>query len=224
MLKNNKYYDEEYFLKRDVLPISFLEILSLLLKELSVRKILDVGCGTGILVKYLEKKGYQSVGCDSSDIAVRMSGQVKGKATKLPFEDAAFDMVTAISLIEHLSQEEGETFLEEARRVLRPAGFLFLVTPNLFSLNKPLKGRDWFAYTDPTHINLFTPFSMKRILRKHGFHDERFRFKVDPKTPADWFFAQPHLNQFFQYLANLLNFFSPLTYFRESFWVLCQKR
>lgn len=224
MLKKNKYYNEEYFLTRDVLPIHFLQIFSLLLKELPVKKILDVGCGTGILVKYLKKKGYQSVGCDASDIAVKMSGQVKATATDLPFEDASFDMVMAISLIEHLLPDEGEKFIREARRVLRPNGFLFLVTPNLLSLNKPLKGKNWFAYTDPTHVNFFTPFSMKKLLHKHHFHQERFRFKVDPQTPADWCFARPYMNQFFQYLANLLIFFSPLAYFRESFWVLCQKK
>lgn len=222
-MRRIKFYSKGYFEKRDVLPIHFSETLNLQLKNLPVKKILDVGCGTGKLVKFLNKKGYEAFGCDIADEAVKISGQVKGSATSLPFKTDSFDLVTAISLVEHLTPNETEKFFNEAQRVLKPKGYFFLITPNLWSLIKIFKKKNWFAYTDPTHIQFYTPMSLKKLLQKHYFSNFRFRFKVDPKTPADWCFARPYLSQPLQFLANYLLISTPIAYFREGFWVLCQK-
>lgn len=217
-------YDQKYFAVRDFFPYYFAETFRLLLKTIPVKQILDVGCGTGRLVQFLKSSGYKAVGCDIADEAVRISGQVKGSATKLPFKNESFDLITAIHLIEHLNKKEVKMFLLEVNRVLKPNGFLYLDTPNLFSLEKIFRGKGWFGYLDPTHVQFYSPLSLKKLLRQNNFYKEKFRFKVAPKTPADWFFASPHLPQSLQYLVNFLMLSTPLTYFRNSFWVLCQKR
>lgn len=224
MRDKKSYYTEGYFKTRDFFPRYFAETFRLHLKRLPVKRILDVGCGTGRLVKFLKSSGYEAVGCDIADEAVKISGQFKGSATDLPFRNNSFEMVTAIHLIEHLTFGEMGKFLQEVRRVLKPNGYLYLDTPNLFSLEKIFRGKNWFGYSDPTHIQFYSPLSLKKILRQNNFYNERFRFKVDPKTPADWFFASPRLPQAFQYLINFLMLSTPLTYIRNSFWVLCQKR
>ena len=222
-MKKRTYYNKDYYKGHYFLPMYFAQTLTLLCKTLAINKILDVGCGIGLLVKYLNSQGLQTIGCDISDVAVRISGQVKGSATKLPFRSANFDLVTSISMIEHLTLPEMNIFLEEARRVLKTHGFLFLLTPNLWGIDKLLHGKNWFGYSDSTHVQFYSPLSLKKLLLKHAFYKQKFRFRVDPHTPADWFFVSPHLSQFCQFLANFMSLSTPLSYFISSFWVLAQK-
>lgn len=49
----------------------------------------------------------------------------------LPYEDSCFDVVYHSQFLEHLSQENGENFLKECFRILKPGGILRVVTPDL---------------------------------------------------------------------------------------------
>src|SRR5215472_3924255 len=68
------------------------------------KRVLDAGCGAG----------YGSA--------------EQASVTQLPYPDAAFDLVVAFEVIEHLEDWRG--FLAEARRVLSPSGQLIVSTPN----------------------------------------------------------------------------------------------
>src|SRR6266567_2771716 len=69
-------------------------------------RILDVGCGTGANLQLLSKFGV---------------------AESLPFEDASFDLVTGLDVVEHLDDDLAG--LTEMRRVLRPGGYALLFVP-----------------------------------------------------------------------------------------------
>jgi len=223
--KGHQFYDQEYFSQRDYFPDHLAETLKLIFRKRQVKKILDVGCGDGQIVSYLNRNGFQATGCDSADAAIKISGQIKADATNLPFSENSFEAVMAISLIEHLTSGQFDKFLKETRRVLIPAGYFFLVTPNRSSPLRIIEGKNWFAYRDPTHVQYYSPTSLKRILKKQGFGRFRFRFPTSVKTKADWWphhLASPP--QFIQSFLNYLFISSPLAYLRNSFWVLCQKR
>lgn len=222
-MKKTSFYSKDYFQKRDVLPLHFAQTLKLLLKELKVKKILDVGCGTGKLVDFLNQSGFEAAGCDISDMAVKLSGAVQASATDLAFPAKTFDCLTAISLIEHLAPNEAEKFIQEAKKVLKNQGYIFLVTPNWASPMRFLAARKWFGYSDKTHLKFYTPFSLKRLLKKHQFSNFRFLFKIDRQAPADWPLPLPSLPQSLQVLLNYLLISSPLAYFRNSFWLLAQQ-
>lgn len=224
MRSKKDFYNQEYFQKRDSLSLSLAETLRLTLKGLKVKKVLDVGCGTGNLVEFLKQSGFAAIGCDHAKEAVKISGQIRAPATNLPFKDASFDCLTAISLIEHLNFKEAEKFLDEAGRVLKPKGCFFLVTPNRQSPRRFLQGKNWFAYSDPTHKIFYSPFSLKRLLKQHHFSNFRFRFRVKYETPADWPIPLPSLPQPLAFFLNFGLIFSPLAYFRDSFWLLCKKQ
>ena len=111
-------------------------ILSRLLDDLLVGidqpKILDVGCGTGATMGFLERYG-EVTGIDVSPKAVdycREQGRSRlclADGASLPFADSSFDLVTALDLLEHLSNEaEG---LQEIWRVLRFGGRTVLFVP-----------------------------------------------------------------------------------------------
>ena len=91
-------------------------------------KIVDLGCGEGILVEEYRNKGFDIVGVDynyESDCVLR------GDITKLDFDDASVDLVMALDVIEHLDFDQQEKAICEIRRVLRPEGRALLTIPNL---------------------------------------------------------------------------------------------
>lgn len=52
---------------------------------------------------------------------------IQGKAETLPFEDKSHDLVTASYLVHELPASSTKSFLEEARRVLKPGGVVAVV-------------------------------------------------------------------------------------------------
>jgi len=96
------------------------------------RRILDVGCGTGTLLRYLSRYGCaQGVDVDEQAIEFchkRGVHQVqKVDSFPLPFEDDTFDLVTLLDVLEHIDDDEGT--LRELYRIVRPGGMLMLAVP-----------------------------------------------------------------------------------------------
>lgn len=97
------------------------------------KRILDLGCGTGLFLKAYEEQGGTGVGldisrgmlararsrCTAGDIAM-------GNAEVLPFRDASFDAVTSLLAFSYVHHPED--LLGEAWRVLRPGGCLVICT------------------------------------------------------------------------------------------------
>lgn len=67
------------------------------------------------------------------DIEALAGIDVVGDITAMPFEDAAYDAVLCIEVLEHVHDTSGA--LAEMRRVLRPGGELLITTPFLFHLH-----------------------------------------------------------------------------------------
>lgn len=98
------------------------------------KRILDVGCGTGIMLNYLAQYG-QVEGVDNSREAVAfcrsrgLKNARLGNAKKMPFLDNSFDIVTAFDTLEHIKDDK--VALKEFYRVLRPNGLILITVPAL---------------------------------------------------------------------------------------------
>lgn len=120
-----------WFVGRRKIIVSFLEHAIRDISKLRPR-ILDVGCGTGANLQMLSKFGVAE-GVDVSTEALdfcRARGLAKvkqGAAESLPYEDASFDLVTALDVVEHLDDDVAG--LREIKRVLRPGGRSLLFVP-----------------------------------------------------------------------------------------------
>ena len=97
-------------------------------------RVLDVGCGTGFNVEYLQTRDYEHVvGIDFSAEALffcrsrNLSNLICGDATYLPLQRETFDVIMALDLIEHLAADTQA--LREFARVLRPGGTLIIFAP-----------------------------------------------------------------------------------------------
>ncbi len=119
---------------------------------LSGGRILDVGCGDGGLVRFLTREGARAVGLECSEVqlrqaeaAVRVGGEtyVFGRGEALPFEDRSFDAVVYSNSLHHVAPDRMDRALDEAGRVLRPGGLLYVAEPlakgPLFELMLPVE-------------------------------------------------------------------------------------
>jgi ubiquinone/menaquinone biosynthesis C-methylase UbiE len=156
---------------------------------------LDIGSGSGDLVKLLKKQlNTKSSCCDYTDELIQLPGQKVdiidlNKIKELPYQDNSFDIITATEVIEHL--EDFRKILREMYRVLKPDGICILSTPNILNLNSRLRNL-WFGFADlmgPLPINErkiescaghINPVSLFYIM--HALYESRFRkinFTVD---------------------------------------------
>jgi 2-polyprenyl-3-methyl-5-hydroxy-6-metoxy-1,4-benzoquinol methylase len=232
MKKSNRTYNQLYFTERDHLDLHIANSIRLICEQHELKSILDVGCGTGRLVKFLRNFKLDARGCDISVEAVKLARLYNRKnlithcsATKLNYYEKSFDLVTAVSVIEHLDQQEGEEFIKEVDRILKNNGWLFLITPNYNSPLRLILQKHWFGYSDPTHKHFYTPQSLSRLCKKYGFSNIKFRFPIDPKVTFNWHLPLP-CRSFPQPLQTMLTWImisSPLSTVRDSFWIAAQK-
>jgi SAM-dependent methyltransferase len=168
------YFDREYFQLHPG-KVKYLDYLVGLLRAHGVPggRVLDVGAGYGFFLSALEKAGYEASGIEVSAHAVeqarrRTRGQIveQGAEEPFPFPDGHFDAVTLLDVIEHL--KDYAATLESCRRCLKPGGKLFVITLNAHSLARPLLGRRWAWYQDPTHVHMFTPRMLRAGLEGAG--------------------------------------------------------
>ena len=107
-------------------------------------RVLDAGCGGGGTAVSLAEEASFAVGLDLDarflgsgtrlvrERGVLTAGFVQGDGARLPFRDAAFDLVFSHSVIEHVSS--APAYLAECHRVLQTGGVLYLSTAPYLSL------------------------------------------------------------------------------------------
>ena len=137
-------------------------------------RILDVGCAFGFFLNVAEKRGWEAHGIDLSPVGCRYATEQLGlRATCCTLDQAGFpsgffDVVIMNDTFEHLADPTYD--LRQAWQVLRPGGFLFLVTQDSSRLIVRLLGRRWAQYKPREHLYYFAARTLRGILEKTGFH------------------------------------------------------
>lgn len=106
------------------------------------RDVLELGCGTGLILKEIAPIARRAVGIDiSPGMLEKARGRglevVEGSATDLPFEDGSFDTVYSFKVLAHV--EDIQKAMREVARVLRPGGRAALEFYNTRSLRYVIK-------------------------------------------------------------------------------------
>jgi 2-polyprenyl-3-methyl-5-hydroxy-6-metoxy-1,4-benzoquinol methylase len=141
-------------------------------------KVLDVGCGTGILLRWLKGRG--NVVPVGVDLSPTMVGYARSKlpGIEIACADALdylrgnageFDGIFCTDLLEHIPETEGcIAVAAAARAALRPGGFFYCRSPNAASLTG-----SYGRYMDLTHERAFTSTSLLQLLDAAGFERSR---------------------------------------------------
>lgn len=114
------------------------------------REVLEVGCGTGLILQRLQGLAKRAAGVDLSPGMLELARQRgldvrEGNATALPFPDDAFDVAVSFKVLAHVPDVRGA--LREMCRVVRPGGYVVAEFYNRHSLRTLVK-----RVKDPTPI------------------------------------------------------------------------
>lgn len=106
--------------------------------EMTGKKVLDLGSGTGRNSNYLAELGNEAAGMEISGTAIRLAQErawekkIKVKYLKqsfgeeLPFVDGYFDLVLDVTSSNSLDEKERSVYLKEVHRILNPGGYFFV--------------------------------------------------------------------------------------------------
>lgn len=141
-------------------------------------RLLEIGCGWGHFISAAAQAGFDSYGIEISAHAAKQAAR-RLSAEKVRVSTVAdsglpphsFDICVMIDVIEHVRNPKA--FLGEAVRLIRPGGYLLLVTPSTDSLSAKTMGRYWTEYK-PEHLYAFSRRSLTHLLEGINCHDLRF--------------------------------------------------
>lgn len=157
----NIFENEEshfYYLGNHQLIVSLLKTYVPLLKKRRV-KILETGCGTGLLAKKLKRFGYVKA-IDIHPQAIRFA-KIRGiKATKasvnkIPYKTNSFDLVTNIDVLYHKRVNDKKA-LREFFRVLKPKGVLLIRVP----------GNKWLFRKSDSYVHTRERYGINELKQK----------------------------------------------------------
>ncbi|SRR6266567_2268279 len=140
--------------------------------------IVDLGCGCGALVLFLQQTGYRNVlGVETSPSQVEFARQlgissiVSGDLVPFLRNSAAevFDVVVVFDVIEHFCKNEVLEIMDQVYRVLRPGGRLIVHVPNA----EGIFGSRIF-WSDFTHEMAFTREGLRQLSCASGFTSVEF--------------------------------------------------
>lgn len=132
-------------------------------------RLLDFGCGNMPYRPLFEQKGLQYLGCDLpgnelADILLQEGGSI-------PLESRSIDVVLSSQVLEHVL--DPGLYLDEACRVLKAGGSLFLTTHGI-----------WQYHPDPRDLWRWTCDGLKSTIEAHGFSVQEMQGIMGPEATA----------------------------------------
>lgn len=184
MLKNypslqetKKIYQKDYFDNKKTLdfPADAQKKFNFIKRYLKPKvKVLDFGCGLGDFIGVIKKEKFKPYGYDLSSSAaefVRKKYRIPCLSSSIDlqsFPKDFFDAITCFDVIEHAPNFK--TIMNFFGIWLKPKGYLFITTPNLYSWDAKVFRSAWYGFKKiPEHINYFSPKTIKILLEGRNF-------------------------------------------------------
>jgi len=137
----------------------------------TLRKILDVGAGTGLFVEVANGEGFEAVG---TELNRKLLGRARRRGIRMldtTLEELVrsgekFDLVTSWFVLEHVPDPGG--FIGNMKALLAENGKLFVAVPNIDALSTRLLFRDSPTFAGYSHINFFNADYLNRLAAAAG--------------------------------------------------------
>lgn len=177
---------DSLLMKEKVTPNSTIDARRMIstIDNLTVRKnqirFLDVGCGFGFFSREALLNGYAVTALELAEIEGSVAQELLGmNPIRSSFEDFSlseheFNVVLMSQILEHA--HDVNLWISKARNLLADDGILAIALPNFGSIFRLILQENEPYICPPAHLNFFNPFSLSRLLEKHGFKVEEIQW------------------------------------------------
>lgn len=163
------------------------------------KKMLDIGTGKAYLMDEAKDMGFDCYGLEICAYAANIArgkhpGRVfSGYLHEANYEDGSFDVIFMTDVLEHLS--DPRSVLGEIQRILKPGGYLFIITPNSDSVTRKILGKNWFQYKYE-HVTYFNRRSLESLLMPAGLEIVELKNNVKKFTVNYYYYYFKKYNFF----------------------------
>ncbi len=193
------YYQEDYYepeegarfrggVERVVRIFRWLRMWEIVRREPAPASLLDVGCGRGMLLELLQRRGWRVLGVQLSETAARAARKLRGvevivgELPELDVEPGSFRVITFYHVLEHVARPS--RYLRRSWELLEDGGLLLVEVPNFASPGFRLLGLRNLCVDYPHHLLFFTPSTLRDLLEKEGFRIEGISHFSPEYTPV----------------------------------------
>ncbi len=134
-------------------------------------KALDVGCGTGLLLREFKKLGWEVHGADLSSYVQKYADMFGftlhvGKIEEIDLPENSFDVITGINVIEHI--RDPKPFIDKIIKLLKPGGAAYFNVPNYGSLPIRMGFSSFHRNNPPQHMSYYTGRTIRLLFNYSG--------------------------------------------------------
>jgi len=150
--------------------------------------LLDAGCGGGLFLGFMRRRGFRVAGLDISHEAAAIAWRrqqapaVCAVLEAAPFAAASLAGITMFHVLEHLA--DPRAYLRAAWELLAPDGRLIVQVPNAASWQCRLLGRRWNGMDVPRHLSDFRDRDVMKLMEDCGFQIVRRKYFSLRDNPA----------------------------------------
>ena len=141
-------------------------ILDVIARRVPSGRLLDVGCGHGLLLDEARARGYATTGLELSTDAARHATQtlgldIRAETVEEHQPEKPYGVIVLADVLEHL--DDPQRAIQSCAGLLSPGGVICIVTPDPASRTARLAGAGWWGYL-PAHTYLLARQTLKDVL------------------------------------------------------------
>ena len=178
-----KYYESDEYLSHSKDKKGILSTVYNFVRNYSIRKkynlivklkpsgsILDIGCGTGEVLKHFSDNGWDVQGIEPADNARdyaknTLNLPVDNEGLLNQIKSNSFDVVTLWHVLEHVPKLQER--MQQINRILKDDGVLIIALPNYNSWDAKHFSTFWAAWDVPRHLYHFSQKTFSLLAKKH---------------------------------------------------------
>lgn len=179
----NEIYSDKYFFdgkdgypnyleEKDLLTRYGNYYATLINKETSPGKMLDVGCAAGFILKGFVDAGWDGYGIEPNETMAKYGRQelnlnIFTGSLENYSDNSGFDLITLIQVIGHFY--DLHSAMTNITKLSKPNGYILVESWDMGSLIARMMGKSWHEYSPPSVVNWFSSSSLTSMFQNYGF-------------------------------------------------------